>query len=189
MKKLSVKATVSIGMLSGLAYILMLLNFPLPPFPNFLMIDFSDIPALIAALIFGPLAGVLVELFKNILNYFATGSATGVPVGHIANFVAGVLFVLPVYFLYIKLKSKKGMTISLVIGTIIMAIMMSVLNYFVILPAYTFFLHSPAMSTDATYKMVTTAILPFNLAKGIIMSFIFLLLFFKMQPWIAKQNA
>ena len=37
-------------MLSSIAYILMLLNFPIPPFPNFLKIDFSDIPALIGAL-------------------------------------------------------------------------------------------------------------------------------------------
>ena len=54
---------------------LMLLNFPLPPFPNFLFIDFSDIPALIAALIFGPVAGILVEFFKNGLDYIMTGSA------------------------------------------------------------------------------------------------------------------
>ncbi|WP_301281715.1 ECF transporter S component [Lysinibacillus capsici] len=89
MKKLNIKSMVAIGMLSSISYVLMLLNFPIPPFPQFLMIDFSDIPALIAALIFGPAAGILVELIKNILDYFMTGSATGVPVGHIANFAAG----------------------------------------------------------------------------------------------------
>ena len=41
---------VSVAMLSSIAYILMLLNFPIPPFPSFLKIDFSDIPALIGAL-------------------------------------------------------------------------------------------------------------------------------------------
>ena len=66
---MNVRAYVSIGMLSSIAYLLMLLNFPLPLFPNFLFIDFSDIPALIAALIFGPIAGILVEFFKNVLNY------------------------------------------------------------------------------------------------------------------------
>ena len=70
MKKFSVKAMVSIGMLSSISYVLMLLNFPLPPFPKFLMVDFSDIPALIAALIFGPVAGILVEFLKNTLDYF-----------------------------------------------------------------------------------------------------------------------
>jgi riboflavin transporter len=188
MKKLSVKTVVGVGMLSSISYILMLLNFPIPPFPNFLLIDFSDIPALLATLIFGPLAGILVEFFKNVLNYFMTGSATGVPVGHIANFIAGISFILPTYYLYNKLKTYKGMLFSLVISSIIMAIIMSVLNYYIILPAYTFFLHFPAMSEPATRKLVVTGILPFNIIKGVFMSIIFMLLFARMQKWISKQR-
>jgi riboflavin transporter len=188
MKKLGVKTVVTVGMLSSIAYILMLLNFPVPPFPNFLLIDFSDIPALIAALILGPVAGILVEFFKNVLNYFMTGSATGVPVGHIANFIAGVLFILPTYYLYNKLKTRIGMTFSLVVGSLTMAVIMSILNYYIILPAYTFFLNAPAMSAPATLKLVVTAILPFNFIKGIFMSLIFMLLFARMQKWISKQK-
>lgn len=188
MKKRSVKVMVAIGMLSSIAYILMLLNFPLPPFPNFLLIDFSDIPALLAALIFGPVAGILVEFFKNVLNYFMTGSATGVPVGHIANFVAGVIFILPTYYLFEKMKTRKGMTFALVVGSLVMAVSMSILNYFVILPAYTFFLNSPAMSSTQMRQLIVTGILPFNVIKGILMSAIFMLLFAKMQPWINKQR-
>ncbi|WP_042457983.1 ECF transporter S component [Neobacillus dielmonensis] len=183
MKNNKVKAMVAIGMLSSISYLLMLLNFPLPMFPNFLFIDFSDIPALIAALMFGPLAGVLVELFKNILNYIATGSQTGIPVGHLANFAAGILFILPTYFVYNKLKTKKGMTLGLVAGSITMAVMMSVLNYLVILPAYTALLHYPDMR-----NLVVPAVLPFNLIKGIVMSLIFMLLFVRMQAWINKHT-
>ncbi|WP_040208469.1 ECF transporter S component [Neobacillus jeddahensis] len=181
MKKLSVMAYVSIGMLSSIAYLLMLLNFPLPLFPNFLFVDFSDIPALLAALIFGPVAGVLVEFLKNLLNYFATGSPTGVPVGHIANFLAGIVFVLPTYFVYNKLKSKKGMTIALITGSITMAIVMSILNYAFILPAYTVLMGFPDMR-----NLVVPAILPFNILKGVMMSLIFMLLFVRMQTWITK---
>ncbi|WNS74077.1 ECF transporter S component [Bacillus sp. DTU_2020_1000418_1_SI_GHA_SEK_038] len=189
MKRFSVKALVSIGMLSSISYVLMLLNFPLPPFPQFLMIDFSDIPALIAALVFGPLAGILVELFKNILDYFMTGSATGVPVGHISNFIAGILFVLPTYYVYNKLKTRKGMTFGLVIGTAIMAVMMSILNYFIILPAYTFFLNMPAMSAPEMRTMIVTGILPFNIVKGLIITIVFMLIFARMSTWISKQGS
>jgi riboflavin transporter len=189
MKKFSIKALVSIAMLSSISYVLMLLNFPIPPFPKFLMIDFSDIPALIAALIFGPAAGILVELFKNVLDYFMTGSATGVPVGHLANFAAGILFVLPTYYIYNKLRTNKGMTAALVISTFIMAVLMSILNYFIILPAYTLFLNMPAMSAPETRTMVVTGILPFNIVKGLIITGIFMLLFAKMNPWINKQSA
>lgn len=189
MKKLSVKAMVSIAMLSSISYVLMLLNFPLPPFPNFLMIDFSDVPALIAALIFGPVAGILVELFKNILDYFMTGSGTGVPVGHAANFVAGVLFILPTYYLYKKLKTNKGMTFALAAGTVSMAVLMSVLNYYVFLPAYTFFLNMPAMSAPETKQFIIAGILPFNIVKGLLMSIVFMLLFTRMKTWIERQQS
>ncbi|MCL6573946.1 MAG: ECF transporter S component [Bacillus sp. (in: Bacteria)] len=182
-KKLSVRLLVSIGMLSTIAYLLMLLNFPLPLFPSFLFIDFSDIPAMIATLIFGPIAGILVEFFKNALNYFMTGSQTGIPVGHIANFFAGISFILPTYYIYNKIKTRKGMTIALTLGTLTMAVIMSILNYYFILPAYTALLNFPDMR-----NLVLPAILPFNILKGGIMSFIFMLLFIRMQAWITKNT-
>ncbi|MDE3839439.1 riboflavin transporter FmnP [Bacillus methanolicus] len=188
MKKLNTKTLVTVGMLSTIAYVLMLLNFPIPPFPSFLLIDFSDIPALIAALVFGPAAGILVELIKNILDYLMKGSPTGVPVGHIANFAAGIIFILPTWFVYNKLKTKKGMTIALVTGTFVMAVLMSILNYFFILPAYTFFLNAPAMSAPETRQLIVTAILPFNIVKGLLLSIVFMLIFSRLQSWIGKQK-
>jgi riboflavin transporter len=188
MKKFSVKVLVGIGMLSSLAYVLMLLNFPIPPFPSFLMIDFSDVPVLVAALVYGPAAAVMVELFKNVLDYFMTGSATGVPVGHVANFVAGILFVLPTYYIYSKLKTKKGMTIALISATFTMSIIMSILNYFVIMPAYTLFLNMPAMDAPTLKATVVTGILPFNIIKGFLLSIVFMLLFTKMSSWFNKQQ-
>ena len=126
MKKMNIRALVLIGVFSTISYLLMLLNFPIPPFPSFLLVDFSDVPALIAALLYGPLAGVLVELLKNVLNYLMVGSPTGVPIGHIANFIAGITFLLPTYYVYHKLQSKKGMLVGLVAGTAVMAVMMFV---------------------------------------------------------------
>ncbi|RFU63143.1 ECF transporter S component [Peribacillus saganii] len=188
MKNNKVRTLVGIGMFSSIAYILMLMNFPFPGFPQFLLVDFSDIPALIAALIFGPVAGILVELIKNILDFIMTGSPTGVPVGHIANFVAGILFVLPSYFVYKKMASKKGMTAALIAGTLSMSILMGVLNYFVFLPAYTIFMGWEAMSAPDARQFIATAILPFNLVKGALITIVFMLLFVRLQTWISKQS-
>lgn len=189
MKKNRVRILVSLAMLSSISYILMFVNFPVPPFPAFLKIDFSDIPALIGAIIFGPMAGVVIELIKNILDYFIKGSETGVPVGHVANFLAGILYILPTYYVYNKLTSKKGMTFALVLGSAVMAIVMSVLNYVVILPAYTFFLNAPAMSGAEVKEYIVALILPFNLIKGVAMSILFMILFTKMGTWLNKQAA
>ncbi|MGE6375209.1 ECF transporter S component [Peribacillus muralis] len=187
MKKNKVKKTVTLAMMGSISYLLMLLNFPFPGFPPFLNVDFSDIPALIAALIFGPVAGILVEFIKNLLDLVMTGTLTVVPIGHIANFIAGILFVLPTYYVFKKINSKKGMTFALLAGTVTMAVFMSVLNYFVFLPAYTFFLGAEAMSGPESRTLVTTAILPFNVIKGLLITSVFMVLFIKLQTWINKQ--
>ncbi len=182
MKKSKVSMYVTIGMLSAISYVLMLLDFPLPGFPSFLKIDFSDLPALLGAIIMGPAAGVIIELLKNIIDLLTTGSETGVPVGHIANFATGTTFVLTTYYIYWKVKSKKGLTIALIAATVVTALTMTVLNYLIFIPMYAKF-----MNFTLPKELVITAILPFNLLKGIIMSFAFFLIFTRMQGWIQKQ--
>ena len=188
MKRLNLKAFVGIGMLSSLAYVLMLIKFPLPPFPAYLTVDFSDIPALIAALIFGPGAAVIVELIKNMIDYLMIGSEAGLPIGNIANFLAGVLFVLPTYYVYKRLNTTKGMLLSLIIGTIFMAVFMSILNYVAILPAYIYLLGWDPMSATEIRQLAVAAILPFNIIKGMIVTLLFLLLFNRLKLWIDKQK-
>ena len=68
-------------------------------------------PALIAAITMGPVAGILVELMKNILDWIFSGAPTGVPVGHMANFATGILFILPAYYIYKKFTSVKGLVV------------------------------------------------------------------------------
>lgn len=188
MKKMNLKTFVAVGMLSSLAYVLMLIKFPLPTFPAYLTVDFSDIPALIAALLFGPVAAIVVEFIKNLIDYLMIGSEAGLPIGNLANFLAGILFVLPTYFVYKRLKTKKGMTVSLIVGTIFMAVLMSFLNYIAILPAYIFLLGWDPMTTAEIRKFAVALILPFNILKGIIITGLFMLLFTRMKAWIDKQT-
>ncbi len=171
-------------MLSSIAYLLMMLDFPFPGLPPFLKIDFSDVPALIVAIIFGPIAGIIVEGIKNILHYGIQGSLVGVPVGEIANFIAGCLFIGPATFLFRKYRTVKSLTTGLMLGTITMALIMSVLNYIIIFPAYTWFLNAPAMSSEAIRTTVVTAILPFNLIKGIVVTIVFVALFSRLKVWV-----
>ena len=183
MQQSKVSRYVLIGMLSAISYVLMLLDFPLPGFPPFLKVDFSDVPALLSAIIMGQGAGVLIELFKNIIDVLTTGSETGIPVGHFANFATGTTFILTAYWIYSHVKSKKGLTIGLIAATVVTALMMSVLNYFIFIPLYAKF-----MNFTLPKKMVISAILPFNLIKGVILSSVFFLLFLRLQTWIQKQE-
>src|SRR5690625_6381448 len=61
---------VVIALLATVSLVLFFISFPLPLLPPYLKVDLSDVPALIAGMIFSPLAGVLVVFLKNLM-YFA----------------------------------------------------------------------------------------------------------------------
>lgn len=179
---------VVIALLATVSFILFFLSFPLPLLPPYLKVDFSDVPALLAGLIFSPWAGVLVVLLKNLM-YFALKGATD-PIGIPANFIAGTLYVFPVAYFYHKYKKNvKSIIIGLVVGTLVMAIIMSLLNYLIILPAYLWISGvEEGLSSSAKMATVLSAILPFNLLKGIIVSLLFIPLFIKMREWIEQKR-
>ncbi|MUK90039.1 ECF transporter S component [Ornithinibacillus sp. L9] len=175
-----------LSLLGAISLVLFFVNFPLPMLPPYLKIDFSDVPAIMASLIFSPLAGVIVVAIKNIL-YLAIGG--GEIVGVLANFLAGLMFVVPVGILYHKYKNVKSIVSGLVTGTIIMALGMGVLNYFFILPAYALLMDWGDMTHQAKWWSVVAGILPFNVIKGIVVGLLFVPLFIKMRRWIEQQQA
>ncbi|RXZ02244.1 MULTISPECIES: ECF transporter S component [Fictibacillus] len=187
MHKGKVYKMVAVSMLSSIAYVLQLLDFPFPGLPAFLQIDFSEVPALLAAIVFGPLAGLAVEGIKNVLHYGIVGNMTGVPVGEMANFIAGTIFIVPVSYFYRKHRSTKSLSAGLIVGTVMMTLMMALLNYVLILPAYTWFLNSPQMSGEAMLNLILVGIAPFNVIKGMIITILFVILYSRLQPWLNKQ--
>lgn len=178
---------VVIALLAALSLVLFFISFPLPLLPPYLKVDLSDVPALIAGLVFSPLAGVLVVFLKNLMYFAFKGAAD--PIGIPANFIAGTLYVFPVAYLYHKFKGVKSVIVGLVIGTVAMAAIMSILNYLIILPAYSWVMNIDDWLTS-TAKMATVmgAILPFNFIKGIIVSILFLPLFLKLRHWIEQKQ-
>jgi riboflavin transporter len=182
---MNLRTFVTVALLSSLAYVLMLIKFPLPLLPSFLTFDISDIPVLVAAILFGPVAAIIVEVIKNILDYLTFGSESGIPIGHLANLLSGILFVLPTYFVYSRIKTRKGMTIGLIVGTISLAVLMSVLNYFVILPAYLALMHFQVPNVK---EYIIAGVLPFNIVKGLLVTIIFMLIFIRLQKWLEKNT-
>ncbi|HLQ72848.1 MAG TPA: ECF transporter S component [Bacillota bacterium] len=175
------------SLLGTISFLLFLIQFPLPALPGYLKVDFGDIPALLAGLIFSPLAGVIVIAIKNVL-YLLIGS--GGPVGVLANFIAASLFVLPVSIFYHRSKTIKSIVSGLITGTIIMAIGMSVLNYVVLLPIYAWFMGMEEMKIESVKRFtVIFGILPFNIIKGIIVGAFFVPVFVRMRTWVEQKQA
>ncbi|CAM4145495.1 ECF transporter S component [Listeria booriae] len=186
MKKYSLKTFVSIAVLGAVAFVIMLIQFPLLPSAPFLKLDFSDVPAAIGGLLFGPLAIILIEFVKNVLEYLVTGSFVGVPVGEMTNFLSGICFVLPIYYVFRYARSTKAMILGVGIGTVTLTVVISLLNYFVVLPFYITVGGLPA-GTDIA-ALVTTAIIPFNLLKGVVVGAVFILVYGRMRSWIMKNT-
>ena len=176
---------VVLSLLAAVSLILFFISFPLPMLPPYLKVDFSDVPALLAGLIFSPLAGLLVVFLKNLLYFVASGASD--PIGVAANFIAGSLFVFPVAYLYHRYNGVKSIVSGLVIGTVVMAIAMSVLNYFIILPAYSLLI-GMEMNESIKWMTVVGGVLPFNFIKGIIVSMLFIPVFIKLSDWINQKR-
>ncbi|WP_440896157.1 ECF transporter S component [Amphibacillus sp. Q70] len=176
-----------LSLFGTISMVLLFLNFPLPFLPPYLKIDFGEVPTLLAALIFSPMAGVVVQLIKNVLYLLFTGAAD--PVGVLANFVAGITFVIPIAMVYHKFKGRKSLVSGLVAGTIIMTIAMGVLNYYVLLPIYSTIMNWGEMSSGVMLSTIFVGVVPFNLVKGVIVSALFVPLFIKLKPWIKQKSA
>ena len=170
------------AMLSAISVILMLFEIPLWFAPSFYEIDFSEVPVLIGAFALGPLAGVVIELLKILLNLAINGTMT-MFVGEFANFLIGIAFVVPAAIIYQRKKTKKSAMIGLVIGTVFMVLVGAVLNAYVLIPAFAKAFQMPIetiveMGTmvnpgiQSLWDLILLAVVPFNLLKGVLVSFV-----------------
>lgn len=196
-ERIGVRGVVQIGMLSAIAIILMQFEVPLPFAPPFYKIDFSEIPVLIGCFVMGPLAGAIVELIKVILNVVISGTTTG-GVGDIANFLIGCAMCVPAGMIYKKYHTRKSALAGMAVGTVFMTVIGCILNAYVLLPVYAKAFEMPidalvAMGTAVNHSItslstfVIFAVAPFNLLKGVLISFIVFLIYKKISP-IFKMN-
>ena len=119
---LSTRKITMIGLFSALAMILHIFDFPvLFLAPGFYKLDFSEIPALVGAFAFGPVAGVMIEFCKILLKLVVKGTSTAF-VGDLANFVIGCSLVLPASIIYMFKKTRKIAVIACLAGSLVMTV-------------------------------------------------------------------
>ena len=183
------------GVLSAVAFLLQLIEIPLPMLmPTFIKFDFSDLPALIGSFALGPVCGIVIKLIKNVLHaLLATGSFG---VGELSNFVLGAVFVGVAGCIYRRSRSKKGALIASLAGAIVMAVISFPSNLFIVYPVYYQFM--PEETILAAYqtilpgmKSVAQSLLvfnvPFTFVKGILDVAITFAVYKKISP-ILKGN-
>lgn len=194
--KMSVQTIAKISILGALAFLVMLFEIRLPFIPSFYKLGVDEVVVLIGGFALGPWAAVCIEALKIALNLIIGGSDTA-GIGEIANFLFGIALVLPASIIYQKKKTRKNAIIGLFVGSICMILLGAIINYFVLLPAYAFFMklpldevisagHAINSNINSVFSMVLLATIPFNIIKCAVISAIVLLVYKRISPLIKK---
>lgn len=178
-KKISTRALASGGILTAISIVLMFIEVSLPFIPSFLELDLSNIPALIGGFAFGPIAGLLIVLAKDLIHMMISHTAF---VGELADFLMSGSFTLVASLIYMSKKSRSRAFIGMGAGTVAITLMGAITNYFILLPFYAkAFMPmeqilnlcaqvNPLITDKLTY--VLYGVVPFNIIKGLVISII-----------------
>lgn len=197
MKKNSAQKVVFVAILATIAYLLMLLRFPLPFMPPFMDFDLSGIPEMIGTFLLGPSSGILIALLKNLLKLATTGSSS-MFTGEAINFLLSVSYLWPAWFVYQRRKTKKDAVLGMVTGTFVATIMACLTNIYVILPFYGELYNLPMEDIIAMTKsvnpyvnsiprLVIIGIAPFNLIKNGVTTILIALSLDRLKTLFKKQ--
>ncbi len=187
------------AMFACMAGVLMLIEIPLFFAPGFYKLDLSELPVLICTFYLGPVSGVACEALKVLVKLVLKGTTTAF-VGDFANFVVGCSFVLPASVIYHAKPGKKTALWGMVVGTIVLTIFGSFLNAVYMIPKFSQLFGLPidaivamGSAVNGAINSVTTlvlfAVVPFNLLKGILVSFITFILYKRISPILHKNDA
>ena len=163
-KSLSTKQLATLGVMSALSIVLMvLIRIPFPT-ATFLEYDPADVPILISTFLFGPWWGLLMTTVVSIIQGI-TVSIGGEIIGIIMHIAATGGFVISAGLIYKRGKSLKRAIIALVVGVVVQTVLMAGMNL-VLTPIFM------GTSRDVVLKMMIPTIIPFNLIKAGVNAFV-----------------
>ena len=154
---MSTKTITTLAMLSGIAYVVMLVSKLLPSVNGFLDFDFKDVVICIGGFTFGPVAAAVMAIVVAFVEMI-TISTTGL-IGFVMNVLATCGFCCTATFVYKKRHTMVGAVLGLGLGVVVLTVVMLLWNYF-LTPIY------QGLPREAVADMLVPIFLPFNLAKG-----------------------
>ncbi len=181
------------AMFAAIASLLMFFEMPLPFMPPFLKLDISSVPVLILGFMFGPMPAVMAAAVKAIVHVFSTQTGG---VGELADFLITSSFAVSASLVYMKNKSKKGALLGCAVGVVAITIVGMLANKFLLIP---FFMKvmpieaivgacaaiNPLIGSIDTYIIFGAG--PFNMIKGIIVSFITILVYKRVSTALKSE--
>ena len=182
------------GMLSAAAIVLQYLEIPIPFIPSFIKLDFSDLPELIGAFAYGPIAGVVITFVKNVIHLAVSQSGY---IGELSNFILGAVFSGVAGLIYRRNKTMKGALVGGIVGAVCMAAVSFPSNLYIVYPFYYNFM--PKETVLGAYQAIVPSMksieqsllvfnVPFTLIKGIFCVVISMLIYKPLSPILHGKN-
>ena len=160
--------------------------------PSFIKLDISDLPAMVGAFTMGPVAGIIISAVKNVLHIALKGTSTG-GVGELSNFIIASVLTGTAGIIYKRDNTFKGAIVGMLIGTVLMTIVATISNYFVIFPLYANFMPMEAIinagkavnsNINSLWDMMIYSLVPFNLIKGFLVSIVTMFIYKKLVIYL-----
>lgn len=178
------------GVLTAAAVVLQFLEISIPFIPSFIKLDFSDLPELIGAFAYGPVAGIIIALIKNVIHLAVSQSGY---VGELSNFILGAVFSGVAGLIYKKHKTMKGALVGGIVGALCMAALSFPSNLYIVYPFYYHFM--PKETVLSAYQAIVPSMksieqsllvfnMPFTFLKGILCVIISMLIYKPLSPFL-----
>lgn len=178
------------AMLTAVGVVLQYLEISIPIVPSFIKLDFSDLPELIGAFAYGPVAGIVICLLRNLIHMAVSQSGF---VGELSNFILGAVFAGVAGLIYKRKKTKSNALIAGTVGALAMATVSWFSNYFLIYPLYYSVLGFPEEAVLAMYQAILPKVkniaqalvvfnVPFTLVKGLISVALSMIIYKPLSP-------
>lgn len=168
MKKqtIATRTLTTLGMLAALALVLVsLIHFPIVPAAPFLEYDPADIPIFVGTFLFGPAAGFALTVIVSVIQGLTVSAASGGIIGIFMHIFATGTYVLIAGILYNKNCTRKGAFAAMAAGSLAMTAVMCLWNL-IFTPLFL------GQNMGDVAAMLIPAIIPFNLLKAGINSFV-----------------
>ena len=177
---------VTLGILSALGAILMIIEIPYPLVP-FLMIDLSDVVVLVIFAFYGWKEAVLVGILKTVIHALTKGAVGPMFIGQITAFIASMSYVFGMYISTNKLNLNR--LLSAIVAVMVVTIILTGANYLFITPIWfgeLTYLDIKDWVTPSAFEIninggylltILIVYVPFNLIKGAVITSVYYLVY------------
>ena len=181
-----------IAILSAISFGLMLFpQIPLIPGADFLKLDFSIVPVIIAGYWLDLPAALWTVLLRTLLKLILANEGVNTYLGLPVNLVAIVVFTAILFWLlpHFHVKSLSRQVLAIVAATLGLTIAGVLMNWLVAVPLYAQFANFDIAKMIGLGKYFVGMVIPFNIAQGIIWGIVSLAILSLLKPIQHKVTA